>query len=297
MSTAATQYLDPAILARLEGLALRARLIVEGYVSGVHRSPFHGFSIEFAEHREYTPGDDLRYLDWKVFGRSDRYCLKQFEEETNLVCHLLLDTSESMTYESSQAAMSKLEYAKCAAASLAYLILHQQDSVGLVTFDREVRALVRPGSNPSHMKELLHVMESAPGGRKTAAGPILHDLAERFKKRGIVIVFSDLLDDVDAILAGLKHFRHRRHEVVLFHVLDPAEVDFPFDEMTLFRGLEGLPELVAEPRALRRAYLDELSKFTHRLKQGCRQQRIDYVLVRTDQSLEVVLSSYLASRR
>ncbi len=146
MPSAATNYLDPAILSRLEGLALRARLIVEGYVSGVHRSPFHGFSIEFAEHREYTPGDDLRYLDWKVFGRSDRYCLKQFEEETNLVCNLLLDTSESMTYQSPQAPMSKLEYAKCAAASLAYLILHQQDSVGLVTFDREIRAWCGPAA-------------------------------------------------------------------------------------------------------------------------------------------------------
>jgi uncharacterized protein (DUF58 family) len=295
--SAVTQYLDPAVLSRLEGLALRARLIVEGYVSGVHRSPFHGFSIEFAEHREYTPGDDLRYLDWKVFGRSDRYCLKQFEQETNLVCNLLLDTSESMTYQSPQAAMSKLDYAKCAAASLAYLVLHQQDSVGLVTFDREIRAVVRPSSNPSHLKELLHVMETSPGQRKTATGPILHDLAERFKKRGIAIIFSDLLDDVDSILAGLKHFRHRRHEVVLFHVLDPAEAEFAFDEVTLFRGLEGLPEVLAEPRSVRRAYLDELNKFTHRLNQGCRQQRIDCVQVRTDQSLEVVLSSYLASRK
>src|SRR5271155_5741565 len=227
------QYLDPAVLSRMEGLALRARLVVEGYVAGVHRSPFHGFSIEFAEHREYTPGDDLRYLDWKVLARSDKYCLKQYEEETNLVCNLLLDTSESMSYRSDKAPMSKLEYAKCAAASLAYLILQQQDSVGLVTFDREIRAVVRPGSNPSHLKELLHVMETSPGERKTAAGPILHDLAERFKKRGIAIIFSDLLDDTDSILAGLKHFRHRRHEVVLFHVLDPAEAEFPFDEVTL----------------------------------------------------------------
>jgi uncharacterized protein (DUF58 family) len=297
MPPAAAQYLDPAVLARMKGLALRARLVVEGYVAGVHRSPFHGFSIEFAEHREYTPGDDLRYLDWKVLARTDKYCLKQFEEETNLVCNLLLDTSESMSYQSAQAPLSKLEYAKCAAASLAYLILQQQDAVGLVTFDREIRALVRPSGNPSHMKEILHVMEQAAGQRKTATGPILHELAERFRKRGIVIVFSDLLDDVDAILAGLKHFRHRRHEVVLMHVLDPAEVDFPFEQMMLFRGLEGLPELLAEPRALRRAYLDELQKFLHKLKQGCRQQRIDYVLVRTDQSLEVVLSSYLASRK
>ena len=159
----AVQYLDPAILARLQGLALRARLVVEGYVAGVHRSPFHGFSIEFAEHREYTPGDDLRYLDWKVLGRTDKYCLKQFEEETNLVCNLLLDTSESMSYQGPGAPMSKLEYAKCAAASLAYLILQQQDSVGLVTFDREIRALVRPSGNPSHLKEIVHVMEQAAG--------------------------------------------------------------------------------------------------------------------------------------
>jgi uncharacterized protein (DUF58 family) len=297
MPVAAAQYLDPAVLVRLEGLALRARLVVEGYVAGLHRSPFHGFSIEFAEHREYTPGDDLRYLDWKVLARSDRYCLKQFEEETNLVCNLLLDVSESMTYQSAKAPLSKLEYAKCAAASLAYLVLQQQDSVGLVTFDREIRAMVRPGGNPSHLKELLHVMERSAGMQKTSTGPLLHELAERFRKRGIVIIFSDLLDDVEAILAGLKHFRHCRHEVVLMHVLDPAEVDFPFDRLTLFRGLEGLPELLTEPRALRRAYLDELQKFVHRLKQGCREQRIDYVLVRTDQSLEVVLSSYLASRK
>jgi uncharacterized protein (DUF58 family) len=297
MSSVAAQYLDPAVLARLQGLALRARLIVEGYVAGVHRSPFHGFSIEFAEHREYTPGDDLRYLDWKALGRSDKYYLKQFEEETNLVCNLLLDTSESMAYQSAKAPLSKLEYAKCAAASLAYLILQQQDSVGMVTFDREIRALVRPSGNPSHLKEILHVMEQSNGERKTSTGPILHDLAERFRKRGIVIIFSDLLDDVEAILAGLKHFRHRRHEVVLMHVLDPAEIDFPFEQLTLFRGLEGLPKLLAEPRALRTAYLDELDSFTRRLKQGCRQQRIDYVLVRTDQSLEIVLSSYLASRK
>ena len=291
------KYLDPKILARLKGLRLRARLIVEGYVSGVHRSPFHGFSIEFAEHREYAPGDDLRYLDWKVFGRTDKYYLKQFEEETNLICYLLLDTSESMRYQSPAAAMSKLEYAQCAAASLAYLILQQQDSVGLVTFDQEIRALVRASSNPSHMEQLLRVMEESVPERKTATGAIFHALAERLKKRGIIVVLSDLFDDVDAMMAGLKHFRHRRHEVVLLHVLDPAELDFPFQQPTLFRGLEQLPDVLAEPRGLRRAYLREFNQFVHRLKQGCRMQQIDYAQMRTDQSLEVALSSYLGSRR
>ncbi len=266
-------------------------------MSGAHRSPFHGFSIEFAEHREYAPGDDLRYLDWKVLGRTDKYYLKQFEEETNLVCHLLVDTSESMSYQSQQAAMSKLEYAKCAAAALAYLILQQQDSVGLVTFDHEIRALVRASSNPSHIKQILHVLEHSAGARKTATGAIFHDLAERFKKRGIVMILSDLFDDVDAMMAGLKHFRHRRHEVVLFHVLDPAELDFPFQQTVLFHGLEQASELLVEPRGLRRAYLAEFNRFLLRLKRACRMHRIDYVPVRTDQSLEIVLSTYLASRR
>ena len=284
------------MLAKLQGLQLRARLIVEGYVSGVHRSPFHGFSIEFAEHREYTPGDDLRYLDWKVFGRTDKFYLKQFEEETNLICYLLLDTSESMAYKSDRAAMSKLEYAQSAAAALSYLILNQQDSVGLVAFDEEIRALVRPGGNPSHLKQLLQVMETSAGTRKTATGPIFHDLAERFKKRGIVVILSDLFDNVDAMMAGLKHFRHRRHEVIIMHVLDPAEVDFPFEQITLFRGLEQLPDVLVEPRAIRKAYLDEFNNFIHQIKKGCRRHGIDYVPLRTDQSLEVALSTYLASR-
>ncbi len=297
MPTAASpQYLDPAILARLEGLALRARLVVEGYVAGVHRSPFHGFSIEFAEHREYTPGDDLRYLDWKVLARSDKYCLKQFEEETNLVCNLLLDTSESMTYQSAGADVeARLRQVRRRVAGL----LDSSAAGQRRASDLRPRD---PGHDPAQRQPVA--LEGDPAGhgalagaRKTATGPILHELAERFRKRGIVILFSDLLDDVDAILAGLKHFRHRRHEVVLMHVLDPAEVDFRFDQMMLFRGLEGLPELLAEPRALRSAYLAELQKFLHRLRQGCRQERIDYVLVRTDQSLEVVLSSYLASRK
>jgi len=221
------KYLDPEMLARIEGLQLRAKLIVEGYVSGVHRSPFHGFSIEFAEHREYSPGDDLRYLDWKVFGRTDKYYLKEFEEETNLFCYLVLDISQSMDYRSAQAAMSKLEYAQCAAAALAYLVLRQQDSAGLVTFDHEIRALVRPSSTPAHIKQLIHVMEQTRAERKTDSGAIFHELAERFKKRGIVVILSDLFDHVDSMMTGLKHFRHRRHEVVVVHVLDPAELEFP----------------------------------------------------------------------
>lgn len=291
------KYLDPQTLAKLEGLQLRARMVVEGYLAGLHRSPYQGFSVEFAEHREYVPGDDLRYVDWKVFGRTDKFYLKQYEEETNLVCYLVLDTSESMRYRGPTAAMSKLEYAQCQAAALAHLVLGQQDSVGLVTFDKEIRALVRPSSNPSHLRQLLHVMEETVPDRKTATGPIFHDLAERFKKRGIVVILSDFFDDLDSMLAGLKHLRHRRHEVVLFHVLDPAELDFPFEQVTLFHGLEQLGHVLVEPRALRKAYLEQFQHYLRGLKKGCRMHRIDYVPVRTDQPLDVVLTSYLESRR
>ncbi|MEX0679009.1 MAG: DUF58 domain-containing protein [Pirellulales bacterium] len=290
------KYLDPQTLSKLQGLELRARSIVEGYVSGVHRSPYHGFSIEFAEHREYSPGDDLRYVDWKVFGKTDKFYLKQYEEETNLVTYLLLDTSESMRYRSEAAALSKLEYAQCAAAAISYLILQQQDSVGLATFDNEIRSLIRPSSNPSHLKQLLHVMENCEPERKTRTGPIFHDLAERLKRRGLVLILSDLFDDVPSMMAGLKHFRHRRYDVIVFHVLDGAELDFPFRQTTLFRGLEQLPDVLTDPRALRKAYLDEIGRFLQEVRKGCRSQHIDYVLMRTDQSLEIALSSYLASR-
>ena len=290
------KYLDPQTLAKLEGLELRARLIVEGYVSGVHRSPYHGFSVEFAEHREYVPGDDLRYVDWKVFGKTDKYYLKQYEEETNLLSYLLLDTSESMLYQSEQAAMSKLEYAQCVAAAIAYLVIGQQDSVGLVSFDREIRSLIRPSSHPSHLKQLVHVMQQTLAERKTASGAIFHELAERLRKRGIVLILSDFFDDVPSMMAGLKHFRHRRYEVVLFHVLDPAELDFPFSRTTMFKGLEGWPDVVAEPRSLRKAYLAEFNRFLRAIKAGCRELHIDYVQLRTDQPLDVALRSYLSRR-
>ena len=290
------KYLQPEHLAKLQGLMLRARRIVEGYVAGLHRSPYEGFSIEFAEHREYAPGDDLRYVDWKVFGRTDKYYLKQYEEETNLICYLLLDVSESMLYQGPNSPMSKIDYARSIAAALCHLILQQQDSVGLVTFDSEIRALVRPTSQPAQLKRLLEVMDQATPQRKTATGPIFHELAERLKKRGGVVVISDLFDDVPSMMAGLKHFRHRRHEVIMQHVLDPAELDFPFRGSTLFKGLEHYPQLMADPVTLRKAYLDEFGQYLRSVRRGCREHRFDYVQLRTDQSLGIALSNYLAGR-
>ena len=289
-------YLDPQTLARLNGLDLKARLIVEGFVSGLHRSPYHGFSVEFAEHREYVPGDDLRYVDWKVFGRKDRYYLKQFEEETNFACSLLLDTSQSMNYRSEAAAMSKLEYAKHAAAAIAYLTIQQQDAVGLVTFADAVQDFVRPSSQPSHLRQLFHMLGQANPGGDTSLGPVLHDLAERIRKRGLVIVFSDLFDDPETLLLGLKHFRHRRHDVSVIHVVDPAEQDFPFEEPTLFKGMEQPVESLTEPRTIAQAYRNEFAGFLKAMAANCRNLGMDYHLLRTDQPLDMALTSFLQTR-
>jgi uncharacterized protein (DUF58 family) len=289
------KYLDPQTLASLEGLDLQARLVVEGFVAGMHASPYHGFSVEFAEHREYVPGDDIRHVDWKVWSKTDKLYLKQYEEETNLLLYMLLDTSESMGY-ASEGNLTKLHYAQIVAASLAYMVLQQQDAVGLATFDEGVRRYIRPAGQPSHLKELIHALDTSPARAKSDMAVVFHDLAERFKKRGVVAILSDLFDDVPRVLAGLKHLRHRRHEVIVFHVLDPAEVEFPFRDTTLFKGLEGLPDVLTEPYALRRAYQSEVNAFLDEMKKGCRMIDIDYVPLRTDWDLDTALSSYLAAR-
>ena len=289
------KYLDPHTLASLEGLDLQARMVVEGYVAGMHPSPYHGFSVEFAEHREYVPGDDIRHVDWKVWSKTDKLYLKQYEEETNLLMYLLLDTSESMSYASGNN-VTKLQYAQFIVAALAYMILRQQDSVGLVVYDDAVRRYLKPAGQPSQLKELLHLLDVTPAREKSDLGLVFNDLAERFKKRGVVVVFSDLFDDVARIMTGLKHFRHRRHEVIVFHILDPAEIEFPFRDTTLFKGLEGMSDILTDPHALKRAYQDELQSFLRELEKGCRMADIDYVPLRTDQTLDIPLTSYLASR-
>jgi uncharacterized protein (DUF58 family) len=289
------KYLDPHTLASLEGLDLQARMVVEGYVAGMHPSPYHGFSVEFAEHREYVPGDDIRHVDWKVWSKTDKLYLKQYDEETNLLLYLLLDTSESMGY-ASRDNLTKLHYAQIVVAALSYMVLQQQDSVGLVVFDDVVRHYLRPAGHPSQLKEVLHLVDATPAREKSDLGTVFHDLAERFKKRGVVAVCSDLFDEPARVLTGLKHFRHRRHEVIVFHILDPAELEFPFRDTTLFRGLEDMPAILTDPYALKRAYQEELAAFLNELETGCRIVDIDYVPLRTDQTLDIALSSYLASR-
>jgi len=289
------RYLDPQTLASIEGLDLQARMVVEGYVAGMHPSPYHGFSVEFAEHREYVPGDDIRHVDWKVWSKTDKLYLKQYEEETNLLSYLLVDTSESMAYASAEN-VTKLQYAQFVASALAYMILKQQDSVGVIVFDDAVRRYLKPAGSPSQLKEVIRLLDVTPAREKSDLGVVFHDLAERFKKRGVVAVFSDLFDNVDKVVSGLKHFRHRRHEVIVFHILDPAEIEFPFRDTTLFKGLEDISQILTDPHALRRAYRDEVTSFLKEIEKACRMADIDYVPLRTDQNLGIALSSYLASR-
>ena len=295
MPTELSKFLDPKTLTKIQGLDLKARLIVEGYISGHHKSPYHGFSVEFAEHREYSPGDDLKHLDWKVLGKTDRLYIKQYEEETNLRSYILLDTSESMKY-ASPGNISKLEYACYIAASLSYLLVRQQDSVGLVLFDHVIKRFIPASSSPAHLRLILHELGQVTPDRRTDTGGIFHDLAERIKRKGLVVILSDLFDDPEKLLFGLQHFRHKRHEVVVFQLLDDQEIRFPFDQMTLFEGYEGWQELLCDPRALRKAYLEEYEQFSEKMKRGCRNNKIDFVPVNTKNPLDVVLSAYLATR-
>ncbi|MBI4616045.1 MAG: DUF58 domain-containing protein [Planctomycetes bacterium] len=288
------RYLEPATLNKIDRLELKARLIVEGFIAGLHKSPYHGFSVEFAEHREYVPGDDIRHVDWKVYGKSDRYYIKQYEEETNLALHILLDMSESMAYGSGP--VTKFEYASYVAASLAHLVLNQRDSVGLALFDDEVRQFVRASSHPSHINVLLREIDRASKVAKTDMAAIFHDVAERISKRGIVIVISDFFDGIDSVVKGLRHFRHKGHDVICFHILDPFEASFPFERMTLFEGLEAKPEILANPRAVRKAYLEEVNRFLRDLRAHCLKHRIDYKRIQSDEPLDVALSTYLAAR-
>jgi uncharacterized protein (DUF58 family) len=287
--------LDPAVLARIDRLELEARQVVEGYLSGRHRSPRHGFAVEFAQHREYAPGDDIKHIDWKVYGRTERFYLKQYEQETNLIAWLLVDASESMGYGSGS--RTKYELACTAAAAMAYLVLNQTDSVGLALLAGEVRSFLRPSGQITQLREACRAMTEGPFPGPAQLGKVLNEVAGRTGRRGIAFVFSDLLDDVPDILAGLRHLRYQKHEVVLFHTLDAAEIDFPFRHTTLFRGLEGLPEVLTDPPGIRASYLKALADHVAAIEAGCRAMEIDYVRLRTDADLGHDLAAYVQKRR
>jgi len=287
--------LDPTALARFGRLELIARLVVEGVMSGLHKSPFKGFSVEFAEHRQYGPGDEIRHIDWRAFGKTDRYFVKEYEEETNLKAYLVVDSSGSMGYAGRT--VSKFEHARRLAAALAYLMISQRDAVGLVTFDTAPRAMIPPRSAPGHFSVVCKALEDTKTGGEAPLSKILHTLAERIRRRGLVVILSDGFDQVDDLTSALRHLRHRRHEVLFFHTLAPEEEEFPFRRPARFRNLERVEhQLRVDPLALRTAYLERFGTFCKTLKEQVRAMEADYHKASTAEAIETTLLNYLSSR-
>jgi uncharacterized protein (DUF58 family) len=294
-SDARASFLDPETIARLGSLDLKARTIVEGFLAGLHRSPFKGFSVEFAEYRQYLPGDDLATLDWKVYGRTDRHFIKKFEEETNLDCHILIDVSKSMGYASKS--ITKLQYSSFLAAALAYLMNRQRDAVGLITFDDRIISLLPASARSGHLTSVLLTLERLTLGHRTDVAKPLRDLAEAIRKRGLVVLISDLLDEPERVLEGLKHFKFRGTEVIVFQVLDPAELRFPFETTARFRDVETSEEVLAVPSVVRDQYLEAVAELQQRYRRELQGAGIDYVPLDTSVPLENGLMSYLMTRR
>jgi len=293
-ATQSAAPLDPAVLDRLEGLALVARTVVEGFMSGHHRSPQRGSSVEFAQHRQYVPGDELRALDWKIFARSDRLVVKEFVAETNFACHLLVDASESMAFGS--LAWTKFDYARWCAAALAHLVIRQRDAAGLVLFDEGVRDKVPPRTGLGQENEMVQALEQARPGGATGVGSVLNWLSGRLRRRGIVVLFSDLFDEPAVLIEGLRRLRHAGHEPILFQVVDPQELEFDYTGLLRLEGLEGAGRMLVDPNAIRNAYREEFARHTNELARAARELSLDLVQLSTAQPLDVALSTYLAHR-
>lgn len=296
------KYLQPDVVSKLVNMELRARLVVEGFITGLHKSPYHGFSVEFAEHRQYMPGDEIRKIDWRVYGKTDRYYVKQFEEETNLKSYIVIDTSASMSFASETdkrgtKRISKIEYASFIAASLSYLMVQQRDAVGLMLYDSDVRITVPPHATKQHLRRVLVELEKVRPSQRTNSAAALHHLAERISRRGLVIVLSDLFDDPDRIVTALKHFRHNHHEVLVMHILDPLERTFAFGSDAVFRDVETGETLTTQPYHIQKTYQAAMNEFIERYKRECRENMIDYVLLDTTTSFDVALLNYLNKRQ
>jgi len=287
-------YFDPVLASRLGNLNLVARSVVEGFIAGLHKSPYRGFSLEFSEHRDYVQGDDPRHIDWRAYCRSERLYVKQYEEETNLRAHILLDASASMGYGPGD--LTKLQYGCYLAAALAYLMIRQQDSVGLVVFDEDIRTFLAPHSTPVHFKRLLGQLDDLRPGAQTDVSTTFHNLANHLKRRGLIVVISDLLDDPRLVLRGIRHFRHRQHEVIVFHLFDHTELAFPFDELVEFRDLETGARLQIEPAAMREEYLAQMQEFIDTYRRDCAESRVDYLEIDTQTPYDALLLSYLSKR-
>ena len=288
------RFLHPEVIARIARLDLRARHVVEGFLSGMHRSPYFGQSVEFRQHREYAPGDDLRHVDWKVWARQDKLTVKQYEADTNLRCHLIVDVSNSMLYGNGD--LNKYECASTIAASLAYLVLKQQDAIGCTAFDDSVRATVPTRSKRNHLQAVIEALHNATPRDKTDTFRILQSVAEAQPRRGMMVLISDLLTDLPELIKGLRLLRQRGHDVLVLHVMDDDELDFPFNGPTRFEDLEMSDAINCNPRALREGYLEALEEFLNEVRRKCAGHTIDYSLVRTSDSLAAVLSKFLSSR-
>jgi uncharacterized protein (DUF58 family) len=288
------QFADPTTLMRIKNLQMRARTIVEGFYAGIHRSPYHGFSVEFSEYRQYTPGDDLRYLDWRLLARSDRYYVKRFEDETNLLCYILADMSRSMAYGSG--AYPKSEYARTLAATLAYFLSQQRDAVGLLTFDEAIVDYLPPRHRPGHLRRLMAALSAEPRGRATDLAAPLEQIAQTVGKRGLVVLISDLLADVEVLRTKLGYLRTRGHDVVVFRVLDPAEISFTFGAARIFEDVESGKRVYIDPEVAREQYLARFRAHAASLEQSCRELGIDFIECSTDRPLELSLFDLLRSR-
>ncbi len=315
------KYLNPSVISRLSNLELKARFVVEGFIAGMHKSPYHGFSVEFAEHRQYMPGDDLKYLDWKVLAKTDRYYIKQFEEETNLKSYLIVDASKSMSFKSSDTGLggsavlkkifkrkekipgikknglSKLEYATYLAASLSVLMHFQKDASGLIVYDENIKTFIPPKATSQNLKLILTHLANIQGSGQTNTAAALNSVAERIKRRGLVMIFSDLFDDQDAVINALKHFRYKRNEVIVFQVLDAMEMSFAIDSPTIFKDMETNKEMLSQPISVINAYEDAVKEFLFKYKSACRANNIDYVLLSTETPFDTALMEYLNKRK
>jgi len=289
------RYLEPHALARVKNLSMVARGVVEGSITGLHASPYKGFSVEFAEHREYTAGDDPRHLDYRMLARTDRLYIKQYEEETNMRVQILLDTSGSMGYRH-EGKITKLEYASYLTAVLSYLMTRQQDAVGLTTFDAKIQLDMPARSSPRHFNDMMRKLEEIQPGEETDIAATLHLLANRFKKRCLIVLISDLYDEPEAVIRAMHHFRHRRHEVIVFHVLDKAEIDFPFRDVISFYDMETNERLQIDPAYVRDTYREQMQGFLDGYRRACAESQIDYVLAETTTPYDFMLSHYVAKR-
>lgn len=290
------KYLVPQVVAKLANIELIAKLVVEGFITGLHHSPYHGFSVEFAEHRAYRPGDEIKYLDWKVLGRTEKYFVKQFEEETNTRAMIIMDASASMRF-SSEGNISKYDYASYLAASLALLMIQQRDAVGLVLYDTKIRKFHNPNSRPSFIREILRTLETNKPENQTGTASCLSEIAERIKKRSLIIVISDFFDNVDTVSKALQHFRHEQNEVIVFHLLDPREIDFKFGKSATFSDLETGDKILTHPYQLQKAYESTINEFINQIKSKCLFQRIDYNLITTNTPFDKALVAYLNKRK